>query len=70
MMKIEKGVPLPPKRKREATYPFANMAVGDSFLMPDFIVNATSIACTYARRGGFKVATRKTRDGVRVWRIA
>lgn len=64
-MKIESNVPLPNK------FPFSQMKVGDSFLLPDHIKRTA--ASVSARRFGdknqMKFTIRKTEEGFRCWRI-
>ena len=66
-MKIEKGIPIPVKRKK---YPFAEMEVGDSFFI-EKKQSTVSVACSWFVREvkpewGF--TCRKENNGVRVWR--
>lgn len=69
-IKIEKGVPRPQGRTTR-TYPFEQMNVGDSFLLPEGgSLTARAGLYTIAKRHGQKIAVRKTDDGVRVWRVA
>jgi len=66
--KIEKGVPFVDSHK---TYPFAEMDVGDSFLVPhNTAPKAQPAASAYGYKHGKKFATRNTADGLRIWRIA
>ena len=64
-IKIESGIPMPAK------FPFAEMKVGDSFLVPDG-TNRSTVA-VYANRHGKKTGTkftlRRTPEGIRCWRI-
>lgn len=66
--KIESGIPLPPRdtgRKRK--YPFGDMNVGDSMLMPKGSLHS---AWRYARvHPGFRFASRREGEYIRVWRI-
>lgn len=65
-MKVEKGIPFPRK------YPFADMAVGDSFALPPDIARTTvSIAAMrYGRKHGMKFVIRMVADRThRCWRI-
>ena len=72
-MEIEKGVPL----RRQRKYPWASMDVGDSFFVAfsdgesdHSTRRAVSVsACKAGQRRGWKFATRKQADGVRVWRV-
>lgn len=79
MYKIQTGVPLPPRRtaQRFTKYPFADMLVGDSFLVPKTeakgdlkkLMSRISAASAGAKQAlGFKFALRKMPDGVRIWR--
>lgn len=70
---IEKGIPVPhPRSPRQVRYPFRQMAVGDSFLIP----SKDAFACVQqsvrgaARSKGMKASVRKVAGGVRVWRVA
>lgn len=72
MFQIEKSVPVPATRVN-AVYPFAQMAVGDSFLVPSDQAKAASVracASAYSKRNGVKFVCKKTDDGIRVWRTA
>jgi hypothetical protein len=65
-MKIEKGIPMP------HAYPFAQMEVGDSFVLPTNIKRVTAwiAAKRYADKHNVEFATRTTEDGsIRLWRI-
>jgi hypothetical protein len=64
-IKIESGIPMPAK------FPFAEMKVGDSFLVPES--TSRNVVTVYARRHaiktGMKFTIRKTSEGYRCWRI-
>jgi hypothetical protein len=66
-MKIEKNIPAP--RKPMKWMPLAKqMNVGDSVLIP---TTSDRSALTMALKSqGYKVATRKEGDQIRVWRIS
>lgn len=74
--KIERGVPAPVKKFEQ--FPFADMSVGDSFVVPareagcygKQIMSAFSVWRGRAKRPGYKISLRKTPVGYRVWRIA
>lgn len=67
---IEKNIPVPDWRVR-ARYPFKDMQVGDSFLIPQGDRKKVYPAASAAgARHGKKFAVRKVDDGVRVWRVA
>ena len=82
LMKIEKGIPTPEtypgfgrryETKAGGEYPFPQMEIGDSFVVPADRGKAATVACArQKRKHGKQFATRKTEDGefVRVWRIA
>lgn len=81
-IKIEKGVPLVPRRAtdgRGPRYPWADLTVGDSFLSPtpegcslQRLQRRISNLCAYQARTnpGRKFVTRQVEGGVRVWRVA
>lgn len=68
MIAIDKDIPLPQARSRNAKYPLANMQVGDSFLLPEGKSNARVAVYGRAKKLGVKVTVRQTTDGLRVWR--
>lgn len=69
MFEIESNVPMPePSRGRRPIYPFGQMRVGDSVLVPD--KRAVSAAHLHGTRNGMKFTSLKGPDGYRVWRIA
>jgi hypothetical protein len=66
-MKIEKSIPIPSR------YPFGQMEVGDSFVIPPEMNRSTVAvyAWRYAQQHGRKFTTRKMPDGTyRCWRTA
>ena len=65
MIKIESGIPMP------AQFPFAEMRVNDSFLLPEGTKRLTVAVAAgrYAKKTGTKFTTRKTAEGYRCWRI-
>lgn len=72
-MKIEKNIPVPSPHAAREKYPFHQMEIGDSFVVPVDRRTAASAACTwYKKKHGMRFVTRTTEDGkfVRVWRIA
>lgn len=85
MIKIEANIPIPPRgplvsKGRPALYPFADMQIGDSFMVPikasdpqkqkRLAMRVTNAAYANARLHGKKYATRVMDGGVRVWRVA
>lgn len=77
-IKLEKGVPIPESPKSFASkYPWGQMEVGDSFLIPQIDnepIQSTreraSKAVSYAKRHkNINFCTRKVDGGIRVWRI-
>lgn len=84
MFTIEKGIPLP-ARHAAVNYPFAQLEVGDSFLVPidfDATVPEKVVAAKRLMRGiasaqqaaakdtGLKFPTRRVEGGVRIWRLS
>lgn len=66
MIKIESGIPMPTK------FPFAEMKVNDSFLIPAGVNKGTVAvyATRHAKKTGYaKFTIRKTAEGYRCWRI-
>lgn len=74
MLKIEKNLPAPASKIARNKYPFGQMEVGDSFLVPlegKYAFRIQSNMLSAARRYRPKrFATRSETDGVRVWRIS
>lgn len=71
--KIESDVPAPSSRNgRSYKYPFAEMNVGDSFLISDGsgVEKIRYAASYYGSRNQKKFAVRKCDSGHRCWRIA
>lgn len=62
---VDRGVPLPRK------YPFGDMRVGDSFLIPASAKRAsvTVAAKRFGDKHGMKFTVRKTDKGYRCWRL-
>lgn len=78
MFKIEKNIEITKRKKRQRNnlkYPFNEMEVGDSFLVPvgdedERVVQRRLVsACKYKKVDGIKFKTRCLCDGVRVWRV-
>lgn len=70
--KIEKGIPISPIRFRETTYPFGEMAQGDSFALKKAEEAAlrAAIAAYRKQNRGSQFTVRKQPDGdFRCWRI-
>ena len=69
--KIKKGVKMPVSRRGgPLKYPWPSMKVGDSFFCNSKRqVVISRAAILYGKRHNMKFATRKEKDGVRVWRI-
>lgn len=72
-IKIEKGIPIPARGGSEAHYPWENMEVGDSFLVPgkgktskSLYVMVTKANKRYSPR---RFISRAVKGGTRVWRI-
>ncbi len=66
-MQIEKNIPIP------ATYPFKDMEVGDSFLVPEEVNRAavTNSARRFGKNHGMEFTVRSISGGrLRCWRTA
>jgi len=76
--KVEKGIPVPPKKsgrpkKKVSKYPFAQMNVGDSFCAAaKDRVKIASAAVTYrkTKKRTAKFTTRVEGKLARIWRVA
>lgn len=66
-IKIDKGVPIPPRRAGAHKYPWYDMEIGDSFFTEEEKVRAA--ASKIGPRTGHRYATRAEGDGYRVWRV-
>lgn len=70
-IKIEKKIPIPSGRGPYGKYPWSQMEIGDSFLIPGKKVSLVSSTMASAgRRLNKKFTARTVEGGVRVWRIA
>lgn len=74
MYKIDKKkIPLPPDSSGGGVtkYPFREMEIGDSFLIPRNEMNENTRMNIYglAAKKNIKVSTRISEEGLRVWRI-
>jgi hypothetical protein len=87
MYPIEHGIPIPDwppghkairkLRGRSTKYPFSQMTVGDSFLVPVLPeetmrqIKRRILPRVYRENqsGGSKYISRKVKDGIRIWRI-
>jgi len=68
---VDKGVPIPNFRTapRKSKYPWRDLEVGDSFLVPDTTSERFGPQAREAGlRLGRKFTVRKVEEGVRVWR--
>jgi hypothetical protein len=74
--KIDKGIPMPVPTGSPCKYPFKDMVVGDSFLVPE--ADAKNLHARIQSRAnhlrasirGYKLAVRRVDGGRRVWRIS
>jgi hypothetical protein len=72
MLVIDKGIPVPPQRRRgcgEVIDVLERMEVGDSVVFPDSGKRVTFATSGYGKRLGRKFVTRKVDGGRRIWRI-
>jgi hypothetical protein len=70
---VQRGKPLPPaKGWRITRYPFATMAIGDSFFVAadQLPASGPAVLRVAARGRGMRAAVRTEGDGFRCWRIA
>ena len=71
-IKIRSDVPLPTPRGRgvrESKYPFAEMNVGDSFVVTDKTARTVrSAVAAFQKKFTAKFAVRTTDEGIGVWR--
>ena len=72
--KIEKNVPIPPKRGHGKggggpIYPWPDMKINDSFFAPDRKIANFSAPRLYGRKHNMKFKCRTVDGGVRVWRV-
>lgn len=66
-VQIEKGIPIP-GRGGSSKYPWADLQVGDSFLLSSDNAPSASSLSTGAKKAGIKIKVREVENGVRVWR--
>lgn len=75
--KIERNVPVPKRRVRNAKYPWADLKIGDSFFVPldgqhslEILQNSLLGCIRKSRNLKIEITTRidKPNNGVRVWR--
>lgn len=68
--KIEKSVPVMRQVRPQSTaYPWHDMKVNDSFLVPLSRRSAVYVSASqFGKRWGMKFICRTTKEGVRVWR--
>jgi hypothetical protein len=72
-MEVEKNIPLPrPQRaSKPSKYPWDQMEIGDSFLVPGKTTAEMSGRVRYAEKTtGFCFTSRSTPEGCRIWRVA
>jgi hypothetical protein len=74
---VDKDVPIPAARGAYSKYPFGDVEVGDSFIVPPgdidprVVANRVQVAAKgFGRRNGMLFTTRSTSQGVRVWRVS
>lgn len=78
MYEIDRGVEIPAPNihnRNSRIYPFREMEIGDSFLVPGnenkkaLQARVGSAACYYGKRNNSRFVTRSVEGGVRVWRV-
>jgi hypothetical protein len=76
MIRIQKNVPLPSTKSRGRNggrpfkYPWSQMEVGDSFLVPDGVGRAAHTLVMSASSLARRFVARKTDEGYRCWRVS
>ncbi len=70
MIKVDPNIPMPAGRIASRKYPWREMAIGDSFFIPDVSRKSFSGPSLAAKRTGFKFTVRTVEGGLRVWRFA
>jgi len=70
--KVEKDIPIPEIKERASKYPFAQMEVGDSFLVKDKRIkqNVESMMYYHSKKWNKRFTLRTVSEGVRVWRVS
>lgn len=70
--KIDKNVPMPKgvRGPGKTKYPWREMEVGDSFLLPASLASRGIVGASNNRYAPRRFAIRKTPEGYRIWRIA
>lgn len=72
-MEIDKGIPIPERRKAFSKYPFKEMEIGDSFFIDKKLTTISSVAFQATKKTGYKFSLRtveeKKKKGTRCWRI-
>ena len=73
MIKIEKGIVIPPPKPGRKLYPWRDLEVGESFLVEKdhrslARLQAVLLGCSRASRCDRTFVTRQMDSGVRVWR--
>lgn len=73
MYNIEKNIPFPSNIviKRREKYPFSQLKLGDSFLVPDGKMSTISVSVAKYNKNMQKrrFRARTVKEGVRVWRV-
>jgi hypothetical protein len=68
MFEIEHDVP-PPACASVRRYPWREMAIGDSFVLPAPHSNPWAMAANAGRKYGMRFVTRTVKGGWRIWRV-
>lgn len=68
--KIEKNVPLPDGYPGRQKYPFDQMEIGDSILVPGPVgIRVSNAAYQWGKANKRKFRGKMTSEGMRIWRI-
>lgn len=70
-MNIDTDIPIPAgKCGGNHKWPWDQLEVGDSFLMPRKLSSASGQATAHAKKTGRKYTCRTEAEGIRIWRVA
>jgi hypothetical protein len=68
MAKIEKNIPIPEREPRRQKHPWDQLAVGESFVLDNSLINARTYCRQANQRYGKEFTPRLLNGKVRIWR--